>query len=368
VGPSRRARRLFAAGLALALAAPGCGSGDGKSGPPPPPAVEVVRVESETLRDVATFSGELMAEHSVLMKPETEGVVAEVSFDEGQTVEEGQVLVRLRNQEQRARLREAQATLALAQEENKRATELVTRDAVSLAARDRALAELGVARARVELARIELDRTEIRAPFDGVVGVRLVDPGDRVDEDTALVQIDAIDRLQVAFALTEHAIAFGDAPKRVWAQVLPYPGERFPGKVFYVSPTLDPATRRVIMKAWIPNEDHRLRPGLFANVDLEIARRENAVLVPESAVVFDRHGTYVWRVDGENVASRAPVDVGLRKEGRVEISVGLQPGDLIVSAGTHKVMEGKTLRPLPPSARGQALRDPPKEASGGEGT
>ena len=355
--------------LALSLLLAGVGCGSSEDGPPqrPPASVEVTRLEPELLRDVATFSGQLDAEHSVLLKPETEGLVEAIRFEEGQDVEKGRVLIRLRNAEQVARLREAKATLALAEEEFGRAEELVRRDAVSKAAMDRAAAQLGVARARVDLARVELDRTSIRAPFDGVVGMRLVDPGDFVDEKSPLLQIDAVARLQVTFALTEHAIAFG-APSRVWIRVLPFPGEVFPGEVFYVSPTVEPSTRRVYIKAWVANEDRRLRAGLFANVDLEIARRENAILVPESAVVFDRQGTYVWRVDEQDVPARAPIDLGLRQEGRVEVTVGLHAGDRIVVAGTHKVMEGKKVRAAAPSNTGQARRESKEGAPGGAGT
>ncbi len=359
-----RGARAGAAALAAAASLLGCGAGgEGRPGPPTA-VVEVGRIEPELLSDVASFSGQLDAEHSVLLKPETEGVVEAIGFQEGQDVSKGDVLIRLRNAEQVARLREAQATLELAKEEFGRAQELVSRDAVSVAAKDRVAAELAVSRARVDLARVELERTEIRAPFDGVVGMRLVDPGDFVDGETPLVQIDAVDRLQVTFALTEHAVAFG-APSRVSIRVLPFPGEVFSGEIFYVSPTVEPATRRVYMKAWVPNQDRRLRAGLFANVDLEIARREGAILVPESAVVFDRQGTYVWRVDEEDMPTRVPIDLGLRKEGRVEVTVGLHPGDRIVVAGTHKVMEGEKLNAQAPSATGQARRDP-KE--GGAGT
>ena len=277
------------------------------------------------------------------------------------------MLVRLRNAEQQARLAEAQANLALARQESARADKLRNRDAVSVAARDRAKAELAVARARVDLARIELERTEIRAPFDGVVGVALVDPGDRVDDDTSLIQIDAIERLQVTFALTEHAIALTLPGSRVFIKVAPYPGELFPGEVFYVSPTIEAATRRVYMKAWVENSDRRLRAGLFANVDLEIARRENAILVPESAVVFDRQGTYVWRVDEEGVPTRTPIDLGLRQEGRVEVTTGLRAGDQIVVAGTHKVMDGQRVVVVEPESAGQARREV-EGAPGGAGT
>jgi membrane fusion protein (multidrug efflux system) len=109
----------------------------------------------------------------------------------------------------------------------------------------------------------------------------------------------------------------------------------------------------MILKAWVPNADRRLRPGLFANVDLEIAQRENALLIPESAVVFDQAGTYVWRVRNE-IAERVPVETGLRKNGRVEVTLGLVAGDTIVTAGTHKVIEGHKLRAAVPEKADQA--------------
>ena len=278
------------------------------------------------------------------------------------------MLFRLRDEEQVARLREAEANLRLARHMFERTKELATREAVSQAQQDRVAADLAVAEARVDLARVELERTRIRAPFDGVVGMRQKAPGDRIASKDPLVQIDAIERLQVTFAMSEKGILVARDGAPVEIHVSPYPGEVFPGEVFFVSPALDPATRRVIVKAWVPNRDGRLRPGLFANVDLEVGRRDDALVVPESAVVFDQEGTYVWRVDGERVASRVPVELGLRKQGVVEVKLGLQPGDTVVSAGTHKVVAGKKVALATRSSLGQARGGAPAEAAAGQGT
>ena len=355
---------------ALGLAAAGCGlGGEDTEGGPPPASVETTTVRPELLRDIATFNGQLSAENSVLVKAETPGVVSELLFEEGQNVRAGDVLVRLRDDEQRARVSEAEANLQLAEEVNSRTHKLARRDAVSVARQDESAAQLAVARARLELARVALERTYVRAPFDGVLGMRLVSPGDRLENKTALVQIDAVDRLQVAFAISELGILFARVGTPVTINVAPYPNEQFPGEVFFVSPTLDPATRRIIVKAWVPNPGRRLRAGLFANVDMEIQKRENALLVPETAVVFDRQGSYVWRLDAENVPSRVPIEVGLRKHGRVEVTMGLAPGDVIVSAGTHKVSAGhKVAVHRPEATSGQARRETPEEARAGEGT
>jgi len=352
---------------ALAVCA-GCGSGPGDEAAsetqPPPVTVEVVTVEAQPLRDIATFSGQLDAEYSVVLRSETEGVVESIDFEEGQGVAAGQVLIRLRNGSQRAVLREAMATEALAHAEFLRTENLVTRDAASAAVKDRAVAELEVARARVDRARVELARTEIRAPFDGIAGFRLVSPGDFISDEIPLVEVTAIDRLQLSFALSDHAVAFARKGMKIEAEVDPYPGEKFPGEVFVVSPSVDPATRRVILKAWVPNPDHRLRPGMFAETDLEVGHREAAIVVPESAVVFDHQGTFVWRVSKDRSAERVPIQTGLRTAGLVEVTLGLHAGETIVSAGTHKLREGSPIAALPSGVAGQALGP----ATTGEGT
>ena len=355
---------------ALLLSASGCGPGKTGSGPAaekPPITVELLKIEPQLLRDTATFSGQLDAEYSVELKAETSGVIEDVRFEEGQTVKKGALLFRLRDDEQKARLAEAVANRDLADEVWDRTQQLVSRDAASEAQKDRAAAELAVAKARVDLARLALDRTRITAPFDGVVGARYVAPGDRITDKKALVRIDAIDRLQLSFAVSEQGVAFARTGVKLAVHVRPYPDDTFPGEVFFVSPSLDPATRRMILKAWVPNTDRRLRPGLFANVDLEIAEREGAMLIPESAVVFDREGTYVWRLRDE-VAERVPIEIGLRKNGRVEVTLGLAAGDTIVSAGTHKVVEGRKLRAAELVTSDEPGNGPRAAAPGGSGT
>ena len=368
---SPRAAQGCACAAILAAAAFGlaCGAGeDGSFDDSKPIVVETERVTAGLLRDVATFSGQLSPENSVMIKSETDGVIAEILFEEGQEVEEGEVLFRLRAREQGALLREAQATRALKQEVYNRTHKLERRDAASAAAKDEAAAELAAARARVELAEVALQRTDIRAPFDGVLDVRLVSVGDRIDDDTPLVKIDAVDRLQVIYAITELGIRFTRVGTPVELRVGPYPGEVFQGEVFFVSPTLDPKTRRIIAKAWVDNADRRLRAGLFATIDMEVDRRENAIQVSEAAVVFDQRGAYVWKVQEDGTAGRVPIETGLRRDGKVEVTLGLRPGDTIVSAGVNKVEAGKKLvAAVPdPASKGQAAREVP--AAAGEGT
>jgi membrane fusion protein (multidrug efflux system) len=365
----RRLAAVAAAALAGLAALPGCGnSGDATEPEEKPVRVEVMRIDPGPLVDVAVFSGQLDAEHSVVIQPEIDGIVESIDFVQGQHVEAGAILFHLRSREQQALLREAEANRNLARERWERAEQLLSREASSLEQRDVARAEYEIAEARVEIARLELDRTRIRAPFRGVVGERRVDIGSRVEKKTALVRIDAIDRLQVTFGISDEGLPHARAGMKVQAWVRPYPGEKFPGEVFYVAPTLDPRNRRIFVKAWIENRDHRLAPGLFANVDLEVRRVESAMVVPESAVALDDQGPYVWKVDDEQRVSRLPVEIGLRERGIVEVVQGLPPGTRVVSAGTHKVSEGSRVEISSDPLVERARSTPPEGALIGEGT
>ncbi len=328
--------------LALwALVAPGCHSDALESSDGPPPSVvETARIESRLFSERVEAVGQLAAAESVVIRPEIAGVVESVEFQEGQRVAAGETLFVLRSDEQRAALREAEANHLRAADVFER-TEKLSKVRVSAASElTQARAAVAAAEAVVDRARVDLERTRIRAPFDGALGARAVSPGDRVDPDVALVQIDAVDRLQLQFSLPEHLIALARPDLMVTARVAAYPGEAFAGAVYFVSPALDTDSRRLALKAWVPNADGRLRPGMFAEVELEVERTEQALLVPESAIANDASGPYVWRVTPESRAERVAVELGTRRDGQVVVMSGLAAGETIVTSGTHKVYEG----------------------------
>ncbi len=341
--PAAPGGRFLTLSASLLLAGAGCGQGDAAPTEPRGPraiTVEVVTVAPELLRDEVAFVGQLEAEASVVLRAEDDGVIDRIEFEEGAVVEKGDVMFALRNDEQKARLRLAQAELAKVQAEYDRTKRLADRNAASDAALERQAAEREIARAAVSLAQVQLEKTYVRAPFTGYTGQRKVWVGDRVDDRTELVRLDAIDRVVLFFSLPEQALPLARPGVPLRISVAPYPGEFFDGEVFFVSPYLEQATRRIAVKAWIPNPEQKLRPGLFAQVEAVIDERPESLLVPEAAIVYDRAGAFVWRLDAENEASRAPVEIGLRLNGRVEITEGITPGDRVVAAGTNKVFDG----------------------------
>jgi membrane fusion protein (multidrug efflux system) len=358
---------LLAAMLALA-----CGIENSESTEeygPRPAVVETVLIEPEDVRDLLEFVGQLDSAYSVILKPEISGVVESISFREGMPVKKGEPLVQLRNAEQRARVREAEATVRLTRNRYDRARTLAEQRAESTAGLEKALAEFEIAGAKLELAKIQLDRTIIRAPFDGVVGSRLVSPGERVspgsDRDfggdggggggsaSGIVRIDSLDEMELIFTLPETVMAIARKGVKVELRVSPFPDETFGGTVYFVDPRIDAISRRVLVKARVPNPEHKLRPGLFATLQVEISTREGALMVPEASVVYGRDGVFVWRIV-DDLAVQVPVELGIRQPGRVELREGVKAGDRVVSAGTHKLRAGTEVRDV---ARHEVVRE-----------
>lgn len=353
------ARRLpaLAAGVLVVCAVAACGGeegpapGAGPEGGPPPPAVEVLTLAPESFRDTAALLGELRAAESVVVKSEIAGVIERIGFEEGQAIADGTVLFELRDDERIARLHEAEAELALAVDEFGRTRLLASRNAAAEIQLERDRAELAVAQARVERYRAEWQRTRIRAPFDGRVGARLVSPGARITPEDALVRIDKLDPMELAFTIPEAALPLAREGVAFELEVASYPDRHFPGTISFIAPTVDTQTRRILIKGRVPNPDHELLPGMFAEVRAELGQRQ-AFLVPEEAVVTDPAGFFVWRIGPDDGAERLAVELGARAAGRVEIRADLRPGDRIVTAGTHKVRSGEKVKPVaaaPPS-------------------
>ena len=326
----------------LITAALACGDADSNAshGQFPPATVETIHVEGVAFSQTLELVGQLAADEAIVVKPETAGIVQAIAFSEGQRVREGETLFTLRNAEQRAALREARAVLALASDELARTEKLSKFEVAAEAELDRARASVDAARARRDLAQVELGRMEIKAPFEGVLGARQVSPGDRVDSDTDLVSLAAVEQLKLEFTLPEVSIGVARMGMPVWIRSVAFPDERFAGEVYFVSPILDPDNRRLELKARVGNEDARLRPGMFVRIELEVEQFAGALMVPESAISFNANGPYVWQVGAESSVEQVPVELGDRQDGLVRVTNGLTPGIEIVSAGAHKLFPG----------------------------
>lgn len=184
-----------------------------------------------------------------------------------------------------------------------------------------------------------LDKAIIRAPFDGLVGLRQVSAGAYVTPGQDIARLTALDPMKVDFRVAETMLADIRVDQPLEVQVDAYPEQRFKGSVYAIDPVVDEAGRSVLIRARIGNPDQLLRPGLFARVHLVVERAEQAVTVPEEALMPSGNAVMVFKVvDGK--VEPAPVRTGLRQGGRVQIEEGLAPGDMVITAGHLKVRPG----------------------------
>lgn len=303
-----------------------------------------IAVEVATARAVRTSTdiraiGSLQSDETVQLAPEIAGRVSEIDFVEGTPVKSGDILVRLDDALAKAEVKDAQARLSFAEANNERARQLSRTGNVTERSVDEAATNLETARAAVELAATRLDKHLLRAPFDGIAGVRKVSVGAFVAVGTPVVNIEKIDKLKVDFKVPEIHLSAVSPGQIVDVTVDAIPGKVFEGKIYAINPQVDVNGRALQARALIDNTDLLLRPGLFARILIKGAVQRDAVVVPESAILPRAGDNFVFRVE-QGVARQVRVKLGERRAGLVEIAEGLAPGDVVVTAGQHKLRDG----------------------------
>ncbi|MEZ5577028.1 MAG: efflux RND transporter periplasmic adaptor subunit [Candidatus Competibacteraceae bacterium] len=314
----------------------------------PPLPVKAAPATRTTLNVEVTAVGTLRADETVMVRPEIAGRVETIHFREGQKIRQGEPLVTLDQEEYQAQLASSAAQLALEQSSYRRLQDMDRQQLASQQNLDEAKAKLDTARAQQELNRVRLSKTVIRAPFDGMIGLRKISPGAYVKPGDDIVALESLGAMKLDFRVPETYLARLAVDQRLAARVDAYPEQSFEGTIYAIEPALDEETRTVLLRARLPNPHNQLRPGLFARVSLILERRENALVVPEQAIVPVGQTTFVYRVaDGKAVMT--PVKLGLRRPGLVEILEGLSAGDLVVTDGQLKIRDGAAVQVLPPT-------------------
>ncbi|CAD5373675.1 Efflux RND transporter periplasmic adaptor subunit [Rubrivivax sp. A210] len=334
---------------AAAVAASGAATRTGPGAPVPaqgggPAPVEVARAERARLVDDVMAVGSLKAGQGVMLRPEVSGRIASLGFADGARVKRGQLLVQLDDTLQQAQLKQAEAQAGIARTNLQRSRELLGQGFVSASAVDQNLAALDVAEAQVALARAQLGRMKVLAPFDGTAGLRAVNVGDYVKDGADLVNIEDLSSLTVQFAVPERVLNRLRAGLPVEVTLDALPGRTFKGRVLAIDAAVDANGRALQVSAHVENPGALLRPGMFARPRVVFAVRDNAVLVPEEAVVPLGGKQMVFKVvegaGGKKQTQRLEARLGLRLPGKVEILEGLKPGDAVVTAGHGRLLRG----------------------------
>jgi len=354
-------RTSAGAGNASASAASGPVAAGKSQGSAPAVMVEAVTAATAPMPQSITAVGSLRSDESVTLRPEVAGRVSAIGFQEGRPVSKGAMLVKLDPAINEAEVLQAKANLTLAKAKYDRAVDLQKQGFISGQARDEAENSLKVMEASVALAAARLAKMEIRAPFSGLIGLRSVSIGDYVKEGQDMVNLESIDPLKVDFRVPEIYLKQVQVGQKLEVSLDALPGRKYEGTVSAINPLVDAAGRAIVIRAQVRNADTALRPGMFARVKLLTKDERDALVLPEQALVPQGEEQYVFRVvDGK--AQRTKVELGQRRDGRVEVVKGVAPGETIVTAGQLKLRDGM---PVTLAAVAKAGGAAPKAADNG---
>jgi membrane fusion protein, multidrug efflux system len=306
-------------------------------------AVATFVVEPGPFAEKLRATGTLRADEAVELQAETTGKIVSINFTEGARVRAGELLVKLNDADLRATLSRAQYRKQLAVLREQRIAQLLKQGVTRQEEYDTALAELNVQDADIELMRAQIAKTEIRAPFDGIVGLRYVSDGAFITAATRVATLQRLDRLKIDFSLPEkYAGRIG--PRSPLTFSVAGGERRFKGEIYAQDPRIDSATRTVLVRAWCENPGARLMPGASASVELVLSELGEAILVPSVAIVPGLNELNVFVVDEEHRAQRRAVEAGTRLESTVHILSGLNKGDVVITSGLQQMRPGQLIR------------------------
>jgi membrane fusion protein, multidrug efflux system len=304
--------------------------------------VDIAAAEAGIMRERIEAVGTTLARQAVDIVSLTSGRVAEIAFSPGARVEAGAVLVRLDDAAERAAVAEAQAGLRETELALDRARKLRANNTVAQATVDELEAAYLGASARVDAAQKQLADRTVSAPFPGVVGIREVDIGARVDDETVLTTLDDLAEIEIEFSVPE--IYFGQVRdgQAVSATSSAFPRRTFQGRIATIDTRIGQVSRAFRVRAVIPNPDLTLPAGMFMHVEVVLEERP-AVVIPEEAVIAEGDGAFVFTVE-DGRARRRPVRLGQRTAGTVEVLEGLEVGEPVVREGIQRLRDGVSVR------------------------
>lgn len=286
--------------------------------------------------------GTARANESIDVRAQVVEVVTAIHFEEGERVEAGRILVELEDSEAVADVAAVRARLVDLESRLRRTRELFETRAVAPSTLDQRLAERDAARAGLAAAQARLAQRRIRAPFAGRVGLRRISVGSLVSPDVVITTLDDTDVIKLDFDLPATALGRIEVGLPISARSAAWPDEVFEGRVGSIDTRVDPVSRTIAVRALVPNEAGRIRPGMFLRVDV-LREDVTALVVPESAIVPEQSRQFVFVVDEAGRVSEREVGIGRRRPGEVEILAGLEAGERVIAEGTHRTRPGGTV-------------------------
>ena len=318
----------------------------------PPQTISAAKAESSEWQPSIEAVGSLRAVKGADLSLEVSGVVDSISFNSGDDVAQGALLLKLRADDDIAKLELLQATAELNQITYDRDQKQFKIQAVSQATLDTDAANLKNAKAQVAQQQAVLDKKTLRAPFAGHLGIRAVDLGQYLSAGTVIVTLQALDPIFVDFYVPQQSVDQVRLGQSVAVKVDAFKGQTFDGEIAAINPKVDASNRNVQIRATLKNADHRLIPGMYATIDIVTGKPQNYITLPQTAITYNPYGDTVYIVDNKGndaegkpqyVARQSFVTTGATRGDQVAVLKGVNEGDMIVTAGQLKLHNGTTV-------------------------
>ncbi len=336
---------LTLAALALPKIGPfdekGKPNADSRAASDPRMAVSMQVIQPQKLGDRVATVGTILPNEEVEIRSEGTGKIERIFFKEGTQVKKGELLLKINDAELQAQLLRAQNRLAMAERQEKRQSRLFSENLISKEEYDNSVNELNIAQAELQLIAAQLEKTEIRAPFDGIVGLRFVSEGSYLSPATPITTLQDIRVVKVDFKIPEKYAAAIQPGRKINFRVHGT-SRQFVGTIYATDNKIDAATRTLHVLALSPNPDGGLLAGAFVNVEVAFEERE-ALMIPAQALIPELKGHRVFLYKDGKALSQ-PVEIGIRTDESVEITSGVQAGDTLITSGILQLRPGMAVR------------------------
>lgn len=308
---------------------------------------EVIVVKPEMLERKITVTGTILANEEVVLRSETAGRLQKLNFREGSVVQRGTLLAKINDRDLQANLKALHLQDSLLTREEQRKKRLSEIKAISAEEYDQVQTMLQTNRAEQEVVRAQIERTEVIAPFSGVVGLRRVSEGAMMDANAELATLKQLDPVKIEFAVPERHRAHLKAGTQISFSVTGV-DSIFTAEVYAVEAMIDPGTRTATVRALCPNPEYLLFPGAFARIEIELESIPNALLVPAEAIVQQMTTKNVFVVENGKAVSKE-VTTDIRTDTRTQIVSGIAPGDSLAVTGLLQLRNGMRVKAIEPT-------------------
>ncbi len=305
--------------------------------------VDVVELKKQTLKNELSVTGTILPNEVVDLRPEVSGLVTRISFKEGQFVNKGTPLLYLNDDELQAQLQKLQYTQKLFESQENRQKQLLAREAISQEEYDIVLNQYNTTLSDLRLVEAQIEKTVVRAPFNGVLGLRQVSEGSVIGTGDVIATVVNMDPIKIEFSIPERYSNLVKVGSPVYFSS-ETTDQTFEGRVYAYEPQIDAATRTLKLRAESPNRERQFLPGMFVKISYVLDEIDNALMVPAESVIPELQGYKVFIVGEGDKAEERVVEIGTRTENQVQIVSGLNEGDLVLATGVLQARTGTDLQ------------------------